>query len=169
VGQSVTLTATATDAEDGTLAASRMQWYVVLRHGTHNHPFAGPSAGSSLTLTYPSPENLVAATNSYLLLRASATDSSGLRTDVYRALYPRKVSLSFSTSPSGGYVVVGGTNRTTPATVTSWANYRLTINAPNQTIGGQSYRFSSWSDGGAQSHVITTPTSARSYQARFVR
>ncbi len=36
-----------------------------------------------------------------------------------------------------------------------------------QLKGGKTYRFVSWSDGGAQTHTITAPTTARTYTARF--
>jgi hypothetical protein len=36
-----------------------------------------------------------------------------------------------------------------------------------QTIGGQTWGFVSWSDGGAQSHVISTPAVATTYRGRF--
>ena len=36
-----------------------------------------------------------------------------------------------------------------------------------QGKGKQTYRFVSWSDGGAQTHVITAPATATTYTARF--
>jgi hypothetical protein len=38
-----------------------------------------------------------------------------------------------------------------------------------QTKGKQTYRFSSWSDGGGQTHTITAPATAATYTARFRR
>jgi len=35
------------------------------------------------------------------------------------------------------------------------------------TNGGQTWAFVSWSDGGAQSHVISTPAVATTYKARY--
>lgn len=169
VGQRVTIAATATDVEDGALPGSAITWTVTRRHGTHTHPYAGPTTGSSITLTYPAPEDLAAATNSYLVVKAVAKDSQGLTTTQTHKLLPRKVGLSFATSPGGGTVAVGGTNRVTPVTLTSWANAVVQVDVPDQSIEGVPYVFSSWSDGGARAHAITTPASRVTYTARFVR
>jgi PKD repeat protein len=165
VGQPVTVKGTATDAEDGALPIT---WTITRRHGTHEHPFLDGVRGPSVSLTYPAPENLAAASNSHLVATAVATDSLGHKTTTVRNLLPRKVTLSFATSPAGGAVLIAGSSRTTPASVVSWAGYAVEISARDQPIGGVSYVFSSWSDGGARTHVIK-PTSATTYTARFVR
>ena len=36
-----------------------------------------------------------------------------------------------------------------------------------QTKGKKTYTFSSWSDGGAQTHIITAPATNATYTARF--
>jgi hypothetical protein len=41
------------------------------------------------------------------------------------------------------------------------------IAATPQTINGSTYRFTSWSDGGARSHVIVAPATNTTYTARF--
>jgi glucose/arabinose dehydrogenase len=169
VGQQVTVSAEATDPEDGALPGSAITWTVKLQHGTHTHPYAGPVTGSSITIKYPAPEDLAATQNSYLVATAVATDSRGLTTTVERKQLPRQVSLSFATDPTGGRVQVNGTNRATPTNLVSWAGYRLQLNAPNQTINGVPYTFLSWSDGGAQTHTITTPSTATTYTANFSR
>ena len=43
-----------------------------------------------------------------------ATDSRGLTSRANQKLLPRKVTLDFATSPSGGRIVVNGTSRSTP-------------------------------------------------------
>ena len=103
------------------------------------------------------------------MVKAVARDSQGLTTTQTHKLLPHKVALSFVTSPAGGSVVVGGTSRVTPVTVTSWANAVVQVDVPDQSIGGVPYVFSSWSDGGARAHAITTPPSAASYTVRFTR
>ena len=77
VGQTITLTGTGTDAQDGTLPASRLSWTVLLHHDTHVHPFLGPVAGNGIVFTAPAPEDLAAAATSYLEVRLTATDFSG--------------------------------------------------------------------------------------------
>ncbi len=167
VGQQVTISAAASDVEDGALPPSAITWTVRLKHGTHFHPYAGPVAGSSITVNYPAPEDLASTQNSYLVATAVATDSRGLTSRAQQKLLPRKVSLSFATSPSGGRVVVNGTSRVTPTSVVSWRGYVLRVSAPDQTIDGAPYVFRSWSDGGARTHDILTPRAATTYTARF--
>ncbi len=167
VGQSVTLTGSATDAQDGTLPASGLSWSVILHHDTHTHPFFGPAAGNNVMFTTPAPEDLAAAANSYLEVRLTATDSQGLSSTVTRDFNPRKVDITFQTSPTGLRLTVNGTSLTGPQTVTSWDGYTLNVDAPDQSSGGQAYLFSSWSDGGAAAHSIVTPASPATYTATF--
>ena len=45
---------------------------------------------------------------------------------------------------------------------------RGTVSAVSpQLKGGKTYNFISWSDGGAQTHNITAPSTAKTYTARF--
>lgn len=88
-GQPLELRGSAVDPEDGQLVSSRLSWTVVLHHNTHTHPFLGPVAGESLSLTAPYPEDRVAAPVTHLELRLSATDSRGLRVTTARDMLPR--------------------------------------------------------------------------------
>jgi PKD repeat protein len=168
VGQTITLHGTATDAQDGSLPASSLSWTVIRHHDTHTHPFLAPTTGNDVQITGPIPEDLLAASNSYLEIQLTATDSKGLATTVTRDLLPHKVDLAFAANPSGLKVELAGITYTTPATVTSWEGYGIVANAPAQTDGsGASWTFQSWSDGGPASHTITTPAAPASYTARF--
>ncbi|HEX7809954.1 MAG TPA: PQQ-dependent sugar dehydrogenase, partial [Thermoanaerobaculia bacterium] len=167
VGQNFTLTGSATDTEDGTLPASSLSWTVLQHHNQHTHPFLGPTTGNNIPLTAPAPEDLAAAETSFLEIRLTATDSAGVSATVTRQLDPRKVDLSFNTVPGSMVVRVNNIDFTVPVTVVSWANWQLPIAAFDQTLFGADYDFTSWSDGGAQTHTITTPATATSYVARF--
>jgi glucose/arabinose dehydrogenase/PKD repeat protein len=169
VGQTVNLSAVADDQEDGSLPGSSMVWTVRLHHANHFHPQAGPVTGASLSTSYPPPEELPATTNSFLVATLKVTDSHGISTKVKQQLLPKLVRLKFDSAPHGARVVIGGERRTTATTVTSWAGYVFPVRARDQNIRGHAYTFSTWSDGGAQSHDITTPGTAHTYVARFVR
>jgi glucose/arabinose dehydrogenase/PKD repeat protein len=166
VGASVRLSATAADPQDGGLPVT---WTVLRRHGDHDHPYAGPVTGPSLTVRFPAPEDLDATTTSRLRVLVSATDSRGLTTTVERLLRPRQVPVTFAGVPSGVEVAVNARLYTTPATVVSWANWVLSVRAPDQTIGGTRYVFVSWSDGGARAHDLRTPRTATTVTARYRR
>ena len=167
VGQNITLTGSATDTEDGTPPASALSWTIVLHHGNHTHPFLGPTSGNNIAFTAPAPEDLLAATNSYLEIRLTATDSGGLSSTVTRQFDPRKVTLTFITEPNGMSVRVSGTDLPTTAQVVSWDNWQISIAAFDQMLFGSSYVFDSWSDGGTQTHDIVTPATPATFTARF--
>jgi glucose/arabinose dehydrogenase len=168
VGETITLTGQATDAQDGTVPAGRLSWTVILHHNTHTHPFLGPLTGNNLTFAGPAPEDLAAATNSYLEIQLTAIDLGGLTTTVTRDLQPAKVDLTFTTVPPGLALSVNGTPLTGPQTITSWRGYLLTATAPFwQTSGPATHVFSSWSPGTSNPLPITTPASPATYTATY--
>ena len=158
VGQTITLHGTATDAEDGALPSSSLSWLVLRHHDTHTHPFLAPTAGNDVQITQPAPEDLGSGIDGYLEVQLTATDSRGVKTTVTRNVLPRKVDLTFATSPAGRNVVLAGTTYTAPKTLTSWEGHSFAVDAPSQTDGsGTTWNFQSWSDGGAAAHSIVTP------------
>lgn len=167
VGETITLTAQATDPEDGTLPASSLTWTVTLHHDTHTHPFMAPTTGNGLTFVTPAPEDFAAAANSYLEIGLTATDSRGLTTTLSQALRPRTVNVTFVTEPAGLTITVNGAPITGNQTVPSWDNYALALGALTQDALGQTWVFQSWADGGAAQHTVVTPGTAATYTARF--
>ena len=169
VGQTLTLSGSASDAQDGPLPANRRSWSVLLHHAGHVHPFLGPVSGDGISFTAPAPEDLTAAANSYLEVQLTATDFSGASATVTRDVHPRKVDVTFATEPPGLVVDVQGSTLTGPQTVTSWVAYVLDVTAPSfQASGSQTWIFSAWADGGGgSSRSIVTPPSATTYTARY--
>jgi glucose/arabinose dehydrogenase len=167
VGQIVNLAGSATDPEDGALPASRLSWTVLLHHNDHTHPFLGPATGSPVAMTCPAPEDLAATDTSYLEVRLTATDLDNLSATVVRNFQPLTVPITVQTVPPGLVVPVNGFNQTGPSTFTSWAGYVLNVDAPNQGLGGTGYTWTSWSDGGARAHAVTTPDTPATYTATF--
>jgi glucose/arabinose dehydrogenase len=170
VGQTITLHAIATDALGMPLPASSLSWTVILHHGTHTHPFLGPTPGNDIVFTAPAPEDLAAASTSYLEIRLTATDALGLKQTVTQDLHANRVELTFATSPAGLRLQVNAETIAGPTTVTSWEGWLLSVGAPtSQTDGlGRTWLFTSWSDGGAATHSIGTPSSAATYTATFL-
>jgi PKD repeat protein len=64
-------------------------------------------------------------------------------------------------------LTVGTFTGAAPFTRTVIVNSANSVGAPDQSLGGTSYLFSSWSDGGAQTHTITAPSTPASYTATF--
>ena len=108
VGETITLTGSATDPEDGPLPGSALTWEVIRHHDTHTHPFLPPTAGNSLDIEGPTPEDIHATATSHLEVILTATDSDGLSTTVSRDLLPRTVDLTFATEPPGVALEVAG-------------------------------------------------------------
>ena len=169
VGEVITLHGSATDPQDGQLSSSALTWTVIKHHDTHVHPFLPPTTGNDIPITTPDPEDLAATATTYLEIQLTATDSAGLSRTVTQNLYPNLVNVTFQTQPSGLIVAVNGTTFSGPSTLVSWENYVLNVNVADQVDStGRAWRFSSWSDGGAAAHAITTPPAAVTYVATFV-
>jgi hypothetical protein len=105
---------------------------------------------------------------SYLELELTATDSDGLSDTKTLRLDPKTVALTFQTSPGGLSLTVGSTTERAPITRTVIVGSSNSISAQSpQSKGSKSYRFQSWSDGGAQSHNIIAPASGTTYTATY--
>ena len=166
VGDVISFSGSATDTQDGTLPASALTWELVLQHcpsNCHTHPlqsFAGMASGSFVAPDHEYP--------SHLELRLTATDSGGLTATRTVRLDPRTVVLTFQTTPGGLKLAVNGTQGTATFTRTVIIGSTNSISAISpQPKGGKSYTFSSWSDGGAQTHNIVAAATPTSYSARF--
>jgi glucose/arabinose dehydrogenase len=166
VGERIDFSGSASDPEDGLLDASRLTWSLVVHHcpsNCHEHTierFPGVAEGFFIAPDHEYP--------SHLELRLTATDSDGLTATQSVSLEPKTVSLSFGSIPRGLRVVAGPSGHPAPFTRTVINGSKVSVDAPSiQTHGGARYRFASWSDGGARSHVITA-TSSRSLVARYV-
>ena len=82
---------------------------------------------------------------------------------------PGTVGISSSPGTGSGFLTVNGTAITTPYSVT-WPvgdTETLAANSPVSCGPGCQYIFLSWSDGGAQTHNITVPSTPTSYVARY--
>jgi glucose/arabinose dehydrogenase len=166
VGDVVSFSGSATDPQDGTLPPSALSWELVLNHcpsNCHTHPVQSYPGVASGSFTAPDHEY-----PSHLELRLTATDSGGLRHTVSRRIDPRTVTLSFQTNPGSLQLTVGSTTATATFTRTVIVGSTNTISAPSpQPKGKKALNFVSWSDGGAQTHVIIAPATATAYTARF--
>jgi glucose/arabinose dehydrogenase len=163
VGQTVTVTGHATDPQDQN---PTLTWTVLRRHDQHTHPWAS-GTGLTVSFPFPPPEDLSAVDTSWIEVHLTATDSGGLSHTVSRTYLPRKVSLTLAATPAGPSPTLNGSSVTPPFTFTSWQGWVITLGAPNQTIGTTKWRFVSWSDGGAQTHTVTTSATDTTYTAAF--
>ena len=166
VGQRFTFSGSAGDQQDGALPATSLSWSLTLHHcsatGCHLHPLQDFSGTASGSFTAPDHE-----WPSKLELTLTATDSGGLQATKTVLLEPRTTVLVFDSSPRGMQVTVGSDQATTPFARTVIVGSTNSVTAPAQTKDGAPYAFSSWSDGGAQSHDVVAGVQPRTYTAAF--
>ena len=89
---------------------------------------------------------------------------SGLTDEKYVDVIPNLSTMTLATNPTGLQLTIDGQPVTTPATVTGVVNMTRTLGAPSPQ---GSNTFVSWSDGGAQTHDISTPATNTTYTATF--
>lgn len=167
-GDTISFSGNATDPEDGMLPASAFNWEVETVHNdNHSHPFneyTGIKSGSFKTLTELGEPD---ASIKYRII-LKVTDSDGEMRQVIRDVLPTNASFTIATNPSGLSVLIDSQPRTAPQTITGVVGYKREISTPEtQRLNGVDYRFSGWSDGGARTHMITTPQTSTTYTATF--
>jgi glucose/arabinose dehydrogenase len=164
-GDTVSFSGSATDAEDGILAASRLAWWAELHHDTHTHPIQPQTAGAAGTVTIPVRGET--ADNVFYRFHLRATDSAGSVVEVTRDLLPLKAQVTLATQPSGLALTLDGQPVTAPHAFTGVVGIERDLGAADQAFNGRRYRFTSWSDGGAATHTIATPAATTTYTATF--
>jgi glucose/arabinose dehydrogenase/PKD repeat protein len=171
VGDTINFSGHATDAQDGTLPASALRWSFVLHHcftptDCHTHLIQTVNGVSSGSFTAPDHEYPC-----WLEVQLVATDSGGLTSTTSVRLDPKTVVLTFKTNPGGlvlSDLVVNEAPRTTPFSVTVVVGSANSVSAPSpQQFNKSTYNFTSWSDGGPQSHTITAPAVNATYTAVY--
>jgi glucose/arabinose dehydrogenase len=168
VNDTISFAGRGTDPEQGALPNSALHWRLLQHHcftvnNCHVHTvqdWDGVGSGS-----FPAPDHEYP---SYLELALTVTDSAGLTHTTSVRLDPKTVDLTFASSPPGLQIAVGGTAQATPFTrrVIQGSGNSVSAVTP-QTLAGTTYTFASWSDGGAQTHLITAPAAAATYTATF--
>ena len=171
VGDTISFSGHAADAQDGTLPASALRWKLIMHHcitptDCHTHDiqeFNGVSSGS-----FSAPDHKYPC---WLELQLTATDSGGLASTTSVRLDPRTVVLTFRTNPGGlvlSNLAVNEAPITTPFSVTVVVGSANSVSAPlSQEFKKSTYYFRSWSDGGPQSHTITAPAVNTTYTATY--
>jgi glucose/arabinose dehydrogenase/PKD repeat protein len=165
-GDVVSFSGTATDPEDGTLPASAYTWNIDFLHEGHVHPGIPITGVTSGTFTIPTTGHDFSGFTRYRIM-LTVTDSSGLTSSTFVTIFPQKVNLTFATAPPGLTLYLDGVAKTAPFVYDTLIGFNHTINAPDQTLNGTNYTFTSWSDGGAAQHTVVVPASDQTYTATF--
>jgi hypothetical protein len=172
VGETISFSGEATDAESGTLSPSQLTWHLVLHHcqvdnpaDCHEHPIQTVTGSAGGSFTAPDHEY-----PAFLEVRLTATDpvNPALKATDSVVVEPRTTTWSFNSIPAGLELTVYGAASTTPFTRTAIVGAQATLSAVTpQVLAGDSYTFSSWSDGGSQTHTITAGASPQTFTATY--
>ena len=155
VDEVIDFSGSATDAQQ-TLPASAFDWELVINHcpsNCHDHVAQEFPDRVSASPGFSAPDHEYPST---LTLRLTVTDSGGLSDTESVTIDPRTVSLTLDSAPDG---IQLGLNSAPAApapftrTVIEGSQNTVIASSP-QTLGGDSYAFSSWSDGGAAAHNV---------------
>ena len=165
-GDVIAYAGTGSDAEDGALPASAFTWQVDFHHDTHVHPFL-PAWSGVTSGTFTIPRTGETSANVWYRIYLTVRDSQGMMTTTFRDIQPRTVTITLNAT-AGLQLTLDGQPMTAPITFTGVVGIIRTIGAPSPQVRGKfTFRFKSWSDGGAQTHDITTPAASTTYSASF--
>jgi hypothetical protein len=154
----------ASDPEDGALPASALNWTFSYYQGAvlrNQQVFAGVASGQYVLPDWEFPVHLV--------IELTATDSGGLPDSQSLQINPQTVQMTFDSNPDGAQLSLNGQSAVAPYNRTLVVGSVNQIGAPSpQTIGGQTYDFSSWSNGGAAVHSVAAPSTATTLTATYI-
>lgn len=117
--------------------------------------------------SFPCPATFTGAENRVIFRGISAYGSDIHLDDI--AISAPVTAVTLLSNPAGRSVTVDGKSSTTPRTF-SWiqgSSHTVDLPTPQAGAAGTRYLFSSWSDGGARSHPVTTPATPLSLRADF--
>lgn len=162
-GQTFTFSGSATDPEDGALPAAAFTWRVDFHHDDHTHPHMLPTSGIT-SGTFTIADRGEASANVFYRVILTVTDSDQLTDTTFVDVRPRTSVVKLASNIPNAQLTLDGVPVTAPHTFTGVEGIIRTIGVVSpQVSGGQTYQFSSWSDSGAQTHEIITPTDDTTY------
>jgi hypothetical protein len=146
-----------------------MHWDIVLNHcpggpgDCHAHVVEHHDGVAGGVYTAPDHEWY-----SYLEFRLTVDDTDGLHATDVVTVDPATVTNAFTSAPSGMKVVLGGIERVAPFDAAAIVNSTNSLSAVSpQILGPTQYYWTSWSDGGAQSHAFVAGETGSSRTATF--
>ncbi|GFE81930.1 hypothetical protein GCM10011487_39300 [Steroidobacter agaridevorans] len=164
-GQTFAFSGSATDPEDGALPAAAFTWRVDFHHDDHTHPHMPETSGiasGSFTIA----DRGETSANVFYRLILTVRDSEGLTNTTFVDILPRTSVVTLTSNIPNAQLTLDGVPVTAPHAFTGVEGIVRTIGAVSPQISnGVTYQFGSWSDGGAQTHEITTPTDDTTYTA----
>jgi PKD repeat protein len=150
-GSPLPLHGTATDANAASIPDANLRWQVILHHGSsHVHQLGWFGNGASFT---PLVDH---GADSWYDVTLYATDGAGLTGWNTVSVFPKKVSLTLASNPSGAPITYVGRSLVAPLTATEAVGFRGSLSAADQFMAsdGGTYVFDSWSDGAPRTRTL---------------
>lgn len=166
-GETLVLAAQATDAVDGALPPTALQWSLVL--GQASGPPVATTLPGSATASYLVPSTNLSPATATLRLTCTAIDSRGLQGSDTLVLSPLTAPLTLTTVPGGLVLTLDGhtvANGTQP--VVAGSQHTVTAPLRQLTASGAPATFASWSDGQPLTHTVSVTTSGAALTATYV-
>jgi len=168
-GTALNFSGSASDPESGAVPAANFTWRIDFHHDAHTHPFYPSTSGiTSGSVVIPA----VGHTETTVFYRVHLTvvDGAGQSASTFRDIQPRVVTMTLAAHPSGASLTLDGQPVVAPRTFSSVVGVQRVIGAVSPvTVGNKTYDFTGWSDGGAQTHTITTPAANQTITATYQR
>ncbi len=165
-GTAINFSGQGTDPEEGDLPTSAFSWQVNFHHDTHKHdqpPILGLKQ-SSLDI----PNQGETSDNVWYRIILTVKDVQGLEGKDSVDVYPKKSTITLATIPPGLQVTLDGQPFVSQISVVSVQGLLRAIGIVSpQVVDNKQYEFVSWSNGGAMSQTIATPSSNVTYIATF--
>jgi len=175
-GQSVSFAGQAVDIEDGTIPCASWAWSVVFHHLDHAHPYLGPIQGVCSGQFVTALRGETSPAVSYEI-RLEARDTGAplgavgqLTGTASVQIAPNVGSFRLETAPRPDLALTLDTQPVAPPlAVDGVVGLLRSIGAPDAQwrVDGHTYRWLTWSDGGAREHEIATPSSPTTFRATF--
>ena len=154
----------ATDEQEGTLPASRLEWDVLLRHNDHVHPHTAETGVAEFSLTPLDDHDA----DSHYEIKLTATDSDGASVSKTITIQPETIPLHLRSQPPGAPMSYAGAELTAPADRETAIGFRTAVGADESfDWDGRTWVFDRWSDGGERAHVITVPDAETTLTALY--
>jgi len=167
-GLSLAYSGAATDYSDAFISPAGYAWSGEFHHDGITDSFFGPTVGAT-NGTFLIPANGPDSTNVFYRIYLTVADASGNQQTAFTDVLPRLGILNFDTVPTGLRLSMDGQEFTAPASVVGVSGMIRNLSAPSpQSLSGSNYSFVVWSDGGAATHDVMTPTDAANVTASFV-
>lgn len=163
VGDSIYFAADGRDFEGNHLPTDNFYWSIRVAHcpnpsepeDCHRHPLQTFPQGEEGEFVAPDHDY-----PSYLEINLRVTDERGLTTSVTRKIKPRTVQLQIKSQPEGLPLTAGLVTGATPFPLTAIESSQPVLQAPaTAQLGGVTYAWKGWSDGGARVHSVTASAS----------